>query len=133
MKLHGIADVLYGAYNLHDAVAVAELYHADGTHEDIAMGHSKVGQTAIADGLQKFFGWFPDAHWAPYLQVGGSFGSVTITYLLTATLQAQMGRTIARGQRISLRGAHVLHVRGRLIHSSEDYWDAATFQKQLNA
>jgi hypothetical protein len=97
------------------------------------MGHSKVGQTAIADGLQKFFGWFPDAHWAPNLQVGDSFGSVTITYLLTATLQAQMGRTIARGQRISLRGAHVLHVRGRLIHSSEDYWDAATFQKQLNA
>ena len=54
MKLHGIADLLYGAYNRHDAAAVAELYDGNGTHEDIAMGHSKVGQTAIADGLQKF-------------------------------------------------------------------------------
>jgi steroid delta-isomerase-like uncharacterized protein len=133
MKLHGIADVLYGAYNRHDAAAVAELYDGNGIHEDIAIGHSNVGQTAIADGLQKFFGWFPDAHWAPHVQIANPFGSVTITYLLTATLQAQMGRTIARGQRISLRGAHVLHVRGSLIHSSEDYWDAATFQKQLNA
>jgi aromatic ring hydroxylase len=112
MKLRGIADVLYGAYNRHDAAAVAELYDANGTHEDIALGHSKVGQTAIADGLQKFFGWFPDAHWAPHVQIADPFGSVTITYLLSATLQAQMGRTIARGQRISLRGAHVLHVRG---------------------
>ena len=131
--MNGIADVLYDAYNRHDAAAVAKLYDADGTHEDIPMGHSKVGQTAIADGLQKFFGWFPDAHWAPYVRIADPFGSVTITYLLTATLQAKMGCTIARVQRISLRGAHVLHVRGRLIHSSEDYWDAATFQKQLNA
>jgi len=133
MKLHGIADVLYDAYNRHDAAAIAGLYDADGTHEDMAMGRSKVGQAAIVDGLQKFFGWFPDAHWAPREQIADPFGSVTITYLLTATLQAQMGRTIARGQRISLRGFHVLHVRGRLIHRSEDYWDAATFQKQLNA
>jgi len=88
MKLRGIADVLYGAYNRHDAAAVAELYDANGTHEDIALGHSKVGQTAIADGLQKFFGWFPDAHWAPHVQIADPFGSVTITYLLTATLQA---------------------------------------------
>lgn len=133
MKLHGIADALYGAYNRHDAAAVAGLYDANGTHEDMAMGHPKVGQAAIVDGLQKFFGWFPDAHWTPQEQLEDPFGSVTITYLLAATLQAQMGRTIARGQRISLRGFHVLHVRGRLIHRSEDYWDAATFQKQLNA
>jgi hypothetical protein len=67
--MNGIADVLYDANNRHDAAAVAKLHDADGTHEDIAMGHSKVGQTAIANGLQKFFGWFPDAHWAPYVRM----------------------------------------------------------------
>jgi steroid delta-isomerase-like uncharacterized protein len=131
--IHGIADMLYGAYNRHDAAAVARLFDANGTHEDVAMGQFKVGQAAIADGLQKFFVWFPDAHWAPHVQIADPFGLVMITYLLTATLQAQMGRTIARGQRISLQGSHVLHVRGGLIQRSEDYWDAAAFQKQLNA
>jgi len=42
MKLHGIAGMLYGAYNRHDAAAVAELYDGNGIHEDIAIGHSKV-------------------------------------------------------------------------------------------
>ena len=74
--MNGIADVLYDAYNRHDAAAVAKLCDADGTHEDIAMGHSRVGQTTIADGLEKFFGWFPDAHWAPYVRIADPFGSV---------------------------------------------------------
>ena len=91
MKLPESPTCCYGAYNRHDAAAVAELYDGNGIHEDIAIGHSKVGQTAIADGLQKFFGWFPDAHWAPHVQIADPFGSVTITYLLTATLQRANG------------------------------------------
>jgi ketosteroid isomerase-like protein len=35
-------------------------------------------------------------------------------------------------QAISLRGVHMLQVRDGLIRRSEDYWDAATFQRQLN-
>ncbi len=132
MKLHGIADALYGAYNRHDTTAVAALYDANATHEDVAMGHSKAGAVAIAAGLEKFLNWFPDARWDPRLQISDPSGSLTVTYLLTASLSAQMGPIVARGQRISLRGAHVLQVHGGLIHSSEDYWDAATFHKQLN-
>ena len=41
--MSGIADVFYDAYNRRDAAAVAKLCDADRTHEDIAMGHSKVG------------------------------------------------------------------------------------------
>lgn len=132
MKLHGIADALYGAYNCHDTKAVAALYDVNATHQDIAMGHSKSGADAIAAGLEKFLVWFPDARWEPRLQISDPSGSLTVTYFLTATLGTQMGKIIARGQRISLRGAHVLQVHEGLIHSSEDYWDAATFQRQLN-
>jgi hypothetical protein len=132
MKLYGIAEAFYGAYNRHDTVAVAALYDVNATHQDIATGHSKVGPDIIVAGLAKFLGWFSDARWEPRLQISDPSGSLTVTYLLTATLGAQMGQIVARGQRISLRGAHVLQVHGGLIRSSEDYWDAATFQKQIN-
>jgi hypothetical protein len=53
-----------------------------------------------------------------------SDGRVAVTYLLTATLQTQMGPIPASGQKILLRGVHVLHQQGGLICCSEDYWDA---------
>jgi hypothetical protein len=55
-----------------------------------------------------------------------------VTYLLTASLQSQMGPVAPRDQKISLRGVHVLELCNGLIRRSEDYWDAASFQRQLN-
>jgi len=132
MKIGGVAEELYDAYNRHDPAAVAQLYAADGTHEDIAQGRPKTGPHDIAAGLAKFFGWFPDARWQPQVAICGSDGREAVTYILTATLRAQMGPVAPRGQRISLRGVHVLDLRNGLIKRSEDYWDAASFQRQLN-
>src|SRR5258708_37246893 len=109
MTISGRADRLYDAYNRHDSASVTQLYAADATHEDIAQGRPRTGPAAISDGLRKFFGWFPDARWEPHLQITDPDGSVAVTYLLTATLQAQMGPGPASGQKISLRGVHVLH------------------------
>jgi steroid delta-isomerase-like uncharacterized protein len=132
MKIPSVAARLYDAYNRHDPAAVSRLYAADATHEDIAQGRPKTGPDEIAAGLAKFFGWFPDARWQPQLEILGADGREAATYLLTATLQAQMGPVAPRGQRISLRGVHVLDLRDGLITRSEDYWDAASFQRQLN-
>ncbi|GAA3811607.1 ester cyclase [Streptomyces chiangmaiensis] len=132
MNLTGLPARLYEAYNHHDPLAVARLYDAGATHEEIAQGSSRQGPEAIADGLRRFFQWFPDAHWQPQTQITDPNGPVAITYLLTATLQAPMGPLAARGQRLSLRGVHVLHLGGELIRGSADYWDAATFHRQMN-
>lgn len=132
MTLSGVAERLYDAYNRHEPAAVAQLYAADATHEDVAQGRPRIGPGAISDGLRKFFGWFPDARWEPHFQITDSDGRVAVTYLLTATLQTQMGQVPGSGQKISLRGVNVLHQQGGLICRSEDYWDAATFQRQLN-
>lgn len=124
--------LLYAAYNGHQPASVARLYDTDATHEEIAQGRIVQGPERIADGLRRFFIWFPDAHWTPRSQITDPDGKIAITYLLTATLQAPMGPIPARGQRLSLRGTHVLHLNGSAISRSEDYWDAATFQRQLN-
>ena len=132
MTLSGVAERLYEAYNRHEPASVAQLYAADATHEDIAQGRPRTGPEAISDGLRKFFVWFPDARWEPHLQITDPDGRAAITYLLTATLQTQMGPVPASGQKISLRGVHVLQLQHGLIRRSEDYWDATTFQRQLN-
>lgn len=123
---------LYAAYNDHDPSAVARLYAPGATHEDVAHGRPRSGPEAIAAGLRLFFGWFPDAHWQLAFQMDDGRGRVAITYLLTASLQAQMGSIAPRGQAISLRGVHVLEIKDGRIGKSADYWDAATFQRQLN-
>jgi steroid delta-isomerase-like uncharacterized protein len=123
---------LYAAYNDHDPSAVARLYAPDATHEDVAHGRPRSGPDAIAAGLRVFFGWFPDAFWQPALQIDDGRGRLAITYRLTASLKAQMGAIAPRGQTISLRGVQVLEIENGRIGRSVDYWDAATFQRQLN-
>src|SRR3546814_10169871 len=79
-----------------------------------------------------FFGWFPDAHWTPRKLIDGRTASA-LTYLLEATLTTDMFGVKAHGQKIHLQGALILHFSGKLIRRSEDYWDAATFKRQVDA
>jgi steroid delta-isomerase-like uncharacterized protein len=132
MTTETVVGKLYDAYNRHDSIAAAKLYAPDGTHADIAHDRPKNGPDEIAAGLRKFFEWFPDARWEPQVSIVGADGTEAVTYLLTATLRKPMGPVASRGQKISLRGVHVLNLRDGLIQRSEDYWDAATFQRQLN-
>ncbi|MFQ3452046.1 ester cyclase [Bradyrhizobium sp. UFLA01-814] len=131
MTLIGLPELLYQAYNNHNPDAVAKLYASDATHEDIAQGKPKRGPVEIANGLSKFFGWFPDAHWSAQAQIVDPTGLVAITYLMTATLSGQMGPIQPCGQKVSLQGVLVLRTKEGLILCSRDYWDAATFQRQL--
>jgi steroid delta-isomerase-like uncharacterized protein len=127
-----LPDRLLEAYNRHDPSAVARLYGAHATHEDIAQGRLRRGPDAIADGLRRFFQWFPDARWEPALKIAGQQNRSAITYRLIATLQEPMGSVAARGQQISLRGVLVLEQNDDLISRSTDFWDGLTFQRQLN-
>lgn len=128
-----LVEALYQAYNSHRMADVAALYLADATHEDIAHGRPKVGAQAIVEGLQKFLGWFPDAQWKPVSIIAGTGEKAAVQYTLTGTLSAAMGPIVPRGQKISLRGLMVLTFDDERILRSEDYWDATTFQKQLNS
>jgi steroid delta-isomerase-like uncharacterized protein len=127
-----LAGKLFEAYNCHDTSAVARLYDTDAVHEDITRDRSRRGPQAIADGLRRFFEWFPDARWEPHFQFVDQHERRAITYRLSATLQKPMGRVVACGQRISLHGVLVLELNDHLIGRSIDYWDGLTFQRQLN-
>ena len=127
-----VLDALYEAYNRHDAEAAAALYAPDGTHEDVAVGRPARGRDAIAAGLQRLFTAFPDARWTASAQSaadGLAFGR----YVLTGTLQQDMGPFRAAGQRLQLQGVHVLETDSGRIERSQDFWDSGAFQRQMNS
>ena len=104
----------------------------DGRHEEVAQGQVRQGREAIAEGLRRFFEAFPDARWEEKEVIGGG-DAVALTHVLTGTLQTDLGPVRARGQRLELQGAHVLRVSDGFLERTEDYWDMATFRRQMDA
>jgi steroid delta-isomerase-like uncharacterized protein len=125
-----ILDALYEAYNSHDADGVAALYAAGGEHEDVAFGRPKRGPEAIAGGLKSFFKAFPDARWETADRLTQD-GRAMARYVLTGTLQSDLGPFRAAGQRMEIRGVHVLETADGRIERSQDFWDGATLQRQM--
>lgn len=127
-----VVAALYDAYNVHDAARAAELYAPAGVHDEVADGRVAAGPDAIRTGLEHFFAAFPDASWeAEQAVIDGT--QAVVPYRLTGTLQAQLGPYPALGQRLDLRGVHVVSIddEGRIVRSA-DYWDGATFRRQMD-
>jgi steroid delta-isomerase-like uncharacterized protein len=125
-----LARALYRAYNDHEPKRAGALYHPEAFHVEVARGARADGRDAVTRGLARFLRLFPDARWEALSEIHED-GAVAVPYRLTGTLHAPMGPVVPRGQRLDLRGVHVLSTRDGWIMSSEDYWDAMTFQSQM--
>ncbi|MCG6204341.1 nuclear transport factor 2 family protein [Rhodopseudomonas sp. HC1] len=121
-----IARQLYAAYDSHDAEAIGRLYHDDATHDEIAQLRTKRGAGEIAAGMQKLFAWLPDVRWQIGAIVAGQEGTIAVAYEMRATAPRKNGADV------SLRGIQLITIDAGRIRHSEDYWDAATFQRQVS-
>jgi hypothetical protein len=75
---------------------------------------------------------FPDAVWEsenPYLRGDGA----AVPYTLRGTLRSPLGPYEPREQTLELRGIHLLEFANGMIRRTSDYWDAATFDRQMRA
>ena len=124
------ATALYAAYNTHDAAAAAALYAPHGRHAEVATGQERTGREGIAEGLDGLLRAFPDAHWQERMRIVAG-NRVAVTYVLTGTLSSRLGPFEPAGQRLELRGVHVLEVGPDGIEVCEDFWDASTFGRQM--
>jgi steroid delta-isomerase-like uncharacterized protein len=123
---------LYEAYHAGDAAAAAALYVPDGWHREVATSRTSRGRDAIRAGLTSFLAAFPDARWTVETRIAEG-GRTAVAYRLTGTLSGPLGGLTPRGQRLDLRGVHVITSDERRIVSVEDYWDAGTFGAQMRA
>lgn len=125
-----VVRALYAAYNTADVESASALYAPAGRHLEVATERLGEGPDEIGAGLAGFLGAFPDARWEEQVRVVAG-RRAAVTYLLTGTLRARLGPFEPAGQRLELRGVHVLDVGPEGIVSCEDYWDAATFGRQM--
>jgi steroid delta-isomerase-like uncharacterized protein len=125
-----IVTQFYEAYNRGDVDGAVALYAPGGKHVEVAQGREANGRDEIASGLRGFLASFPDARWnVQRTIVEGQFSAVT--YLLTGTLQEQLGPFEAAGQTLELRGVHVFEINEGAVALTEDYWDSGTFGRQM--
>ncbi len=125
-----LINAFFAGCNGHEPARVASLYAPDGSHEDVATGHSRSGHDALEQGLSHFLKTIPDAHWEESQRIVAGKATV-VSYVLTGHLQADLGPFKARGQAVSLPGVYVVTCKDDKITSSRDYWDAADFGRQV--
>lgn len=131
-RADALVSALYEAYNAHDTAAVAALYAPRGRHVEAASGNERTGGGAIARGLSTMLTAFPDARWHELKRVCAG-DRAAVTYILTGTLRSVFGPFQPAGQRLELRGVHVIDVGPGGIELCEDYWDSGTFGRQMKA
>jgi steroid delta-isomerase-like uncharacterized protein len=123
---------LYRAYHSRNIEQVSDLYTVDGWHREVASGRTARGREAIGEGLRRFLRSFPDAYWEAEVRIVEK-DREAVPYRLTGTLAEPLGGFLGRGQRLDLRGVHIISYVGDRIRSSEDYWDVETFRRQMQA
>ncbi len=128
MDRRDLIDRFYACYAARDAEGAAELYHADGWHEEVAMGKRREGRAALAEGLRGFWRMLPDVAWqrTGYVRAGDS---VAVPYRMTATFTPR-GEDVAP-RPIALDGIHLFELRDGLLAGTRDMWDLDLFRAQM--
>lgn len=124
-----LIDRFYAAYDGRDAEAAVALYHADGWHDEVAMGKRREGREALAEGLRGFWRMLPDVAWDRRGYVRAA-DSVAVPYHMTGTFTPKGEGAAPRP--IALDGLHLFEIRDGLLAGTRDMWDLDLFRAQMS-
>jgi steroid delta-isomerase-like uncharacterized protein len=114
----------------HDMERVASVFTDDCIYEDVALGVINRGRDELVAFGNGFIEGVPDLR----VQITSRFatGDMAATeWKMSGTHTGNLPGMPATGKTFSLRGASVFQIRGDRLVRCSDYWDLATFQKQL--
>src|SRR5262245_27375397 len=118
-------------WSAHDMQRLLQIFTEDAVYEDVTMGEASGGPAAIKTFGEGFLAGFPDvtfelrSSFADGLRGGGE-------WVMRATHTGDTPHMPATGKRVEVRGASIFEFAGDRIRRCTDYWDMATFQKQLS-
>jgi steroid delta-isomerase-like uncharacterized protein len=118
------------AWDAHDLGRLVELFTENLVYEDVTMGRVNRSGAELRAFGQEFFSGFPDVTF----ELRSSFTTGTwagAEWVMRGTHRGDLPGMPATGKRIEIRGASILEFAGDKIRRCSDYWDMATFLKQL--
>jgi steroid delta-isomerase-like uncharacterized protein len=112
----------------HDVERLLRLFSADVIYEDVPMGVINRGASELRAFGERVFSDLPDITFELHSSLtDGNRGSAEWVMRATRNLPGVPGR----GNRIQVRGVSVFEFTGDKIRRCSDYWDMATYLKQL--
>jgi len=117
-------------WNAHDGDRVASVFTEDCIYEDVTFGVVNHGHTELKAFVDGFVAVAPDCAFEPgAMFVAGDFAAAEWT--ATGTQRGDMPGMPASDKPFSLRGSSIIELRDGKLHRCSDYWDLATFMRQL--
>jgi steroid delta-isomerase-like uncharacterized protein len=121
----------WGRYwSSHDMDGLLALFTDDVIYEDVTMGAVNHGKDELQRFGQGFFVGFPDVTFEVTSRfAGGTSGA--IEWVMRGTHRGDLPGMPATGKQVDVRGTSIIEFAGDKIRRCSDYWDMATFLKQL--
>jgi len=114
----------------HDMESVASVFTDDCIYEDVALGVVNRGKEELVAFGNGFIAGVPDLK----VKVTSRFASVdraAAEWTMSGTHTGDLPGMPATGKAFSLRGVSTFQLSGDRVIRCSDYWDLATFEKQL--
>ncbi len=127
-----IVHELSAMWNSKDVDRIETLFASDAVHEDITSGMKLHGVSAIRDLFSGTWEAIPDVR----VEVKGVISqgeSVAWEWTMTATHTGDFPDLPATGRPFSIDGVSVIRIVGGKILSQRDYYDQASFLRQVGA
>lgn len=130
-----VVDELYAAWSLHEPDRVDAILTDDAVYEDVASGQIRRGKSEIKDLIRAAFTFAPDFR-VTLVSFSFTGDAATTEWIIEGTQSgaAQVGPTgelAATDRAFRLRGASILKFQHGRIAQVRDYYDMATFLRQL--
>jgi steroid delta-isomerase-like uncharacterized protein len=130
IELSNALDEWAEGWSNHDMERVASVFTDDCIYEDVALGVVNRGKDQLKAFGNGFIAGVPDLK----VEVTSRFASgdkAAAEWTMSGTHTGDLPGMPATGKTFSLRGASAFQLQGNRVIRCSDYWDLATFQKQL--
>ena len=129
-RIHRLVNELYAAWALHQPERIDAVFTDDAVYEDVSGGKIRRGKEEIKELLRDAFAWAPDFRVTLQSLIVGENGAAT-EWITEGIQTGPIGDLPASGNSFRLRGASIIKFRDDQIASVADYYDMATFLRQL--
>jgi steroid delta-isomerase-like uncharacterized protein len=129
-QIRRLVNELCSAWSLHEPQRIDAIFTDDGIYEDVAGDQVHRGKEAIKEFLRATYGWAPDFRLTMKSLVVGDDSAAT-EWESEGIQTGPIGDIPASGNSFRLRGASILKFRDGKIASVIDYYDMASFLKQI--